>query len=345
MDRAVLRKFLSAGVMVSPEAADDITPEDYEKMMAKQDKPRVLNKEALQQIRSKRNIDVVYQNEEKGELSAKDFLAYYQNKIHALGPSITRRTGNGPVSINKARPGQQNTVLGLAREITDSGFSLEDFTGKCEVVVKNTNDIAENDVVGVSGFFSNGKIFADSFTMPELPVKKNVKKTSSAAKIAFVNLHVNEGQINPQGTEEFVSVSLCETAEGKKGIKILGYWHGIAEEKAVPAVPSKVSVTLGGVVYKIQILQTPIKDSVDNLARIFSKKGYVSGPNTIPVFTEDMNAIDENADIIFLGLSEKAGASNYKGYTFVTVGETDGSVIIDLHTREATLTVLNQPAR
>lgn len=336
MNKVLLKKFLGQGILVASDIAEEITENDYEKTMIEPRKPTFLDKITLREIRRKQKITVISNGADKREIAAKDFLEYYKNKIKLLGPFILEKLGEKPVSINKMRPGQRNTVLGIVRDPGENNFYLEDLTGRCEIVSK-APDVKENDVVAVNGIFSGQKIFVNRVIHPELPIKKEIKKTESKAKIFFGRSSGNAEEIinklRKDGTEE-KCVFIIDTTAGAKELAIAVINSDSVERKSVPATPAKITSLVGGNNFKTQFIQAA-NGPIEMLGRDFSKRRYVIPENSMPPPARDMNVIDEDADIVFLGEAENSEYTNYKGYTFVTAG--DRFVVIELQTRQTSL--------
>ena len=131
MDRNLLGKFLDRGIMISPDIANEITEEDYQRLESSGKETTVLDKNILVELR-KHNIGgplIVRETVYRKEISTKDFLNYYRKKLQLLPPFITKKMIEKPTSINKTRENQENSILGFVRSIVEKRFTLEDFTG------------------------------------------------------------------------------------------------------------------------------------------------------------------------------------------------------------------------
>lgn len=324
MDRFLLGKFMEHGIMVAPEIADQLTEDDYRKTLAEQG-VTILTAEKLAELRNRRAP--------KTELTAGDFVGYYRNKIMTLTPFLLSRVGEQPVSINKMRPGR-NTVIGIVREPRENGFYLEDLTGGC-AVVSETPDVLENDVVAVSGTLSGDRFAADDVVYPELPVKKNVKRTTQPGKIFFGAVSGNAEQSISKlptdgGTETFALIIEIVGESGR--LVSVRIKNGVAETRSGALRPAKMFFGQEDEKLKIQLLFGAVSSSVETAARSVSKRRCgADDPLSLP--QEKEGYIDEDADIIFLGKSAESGFVNHKGYTFVAVG--DNFVGMDTQTRAA----------
>lgn len=342
MDRILIRKLLDSGIMVSPDIAGEITERDYNDVLAK--KLKTVDKNALSEIRTGQDVVVEIPKIARNEITAKDFLNYYKNKILALAPFITARLDDKPVSMNRARFGQRNTILGLVREPTENGFVLEDLTGRCEVALRTKEDVAENDVVAVTGFFSDNKLSAERITHPELAIKKHVRFSENECSVIFIWAKAGtENAIKTIASREgecFVFV-FCGDDRNDSSCAVMRVENGSVISENVFPNAAKATITAGNAKFVLQNLHTNRTDSVESQARFFSKRRYIGDDRIAPAFAEDPFLIDQGTDIILLGKSDKTGVANNKGYTFVAVGCADDgepAARIDLKTRSAKTT-------
>lgn len=310
--------------MVAPEIADQLTEDDYDQAFAEA---------GLTLLTAKKLAELRRRHTTKTELTTRDFVEYYRNKISTFAPFLLSRITDGPVSINKMRPGR-NTILGIVRDPEENGFQLEDPTGRCAVIAR-VSDAQENDVVVVSGTLSGDKFTADGVIYPELPVKKHVKRALRPAKLFFGSVKGDAGPAikklsGDRGTETFAFI--IETSGGIKRLVSARIINGDAETTAEPAASVKALSGPGGEELKIQLFHTALSVPIETAARSASRRRCVA-QNSLSSQLVQERYIDEDADVILLGESAKSGFVNHRGYTFVTAG--DKFVGIDLQTRSA----------
>ncbi len=328
MNKTLLEKFLVRGIMVSPEVAEELTESDYHKAL-QENALTVLDRGGLEKIRQKRKTITVYATTEKKELSARDFLKYYKNKIRFLEPFIVAKLKEKIASINKMRAGQLNTILGIVREPEGNKFYLEDLTGRC-VVISKAPDVRENDVIAVNGTFSGGKIFAEELVYPELPIKKEINKTETHSKFLFGRADGKAGEIIDKlsGKESNAGAFIISGEE----LVIAAVNNGAVEKTTIKAQRAKIIMETAGKHFKVQFARLRSNEPTEALARAFSKRRYIA--SEAQGLDYDINTIDEDTDMVFLGESTQPGFTNHKGYTFLAVG---GNFIeVDLSTRETT---------
>ncbi len=333
MNEILVRKLLDSGVMISPDAAAEITDRDYDTVVARSLK--VVDMETLSEIRTTGDITITWPETAREEITTKDYLNYYRNKIRVLGKFIVERLDEEPVSMNRARFGQRNTILGIVREPSESGFFLEDLTGRCEVPTRTREDVAENDVVAVTGFFSDNKLFPDKITYPELPIKKTIKFSDKECSAFFVwpkNTETAVNNIAAGNKEAFVFVFRDESDD----CTVFHVGGGkIISEAVLPAASSAV-IRAGNADFSVQNLRAGNAGNVESQAKFFAKRRYVSNDRTAPVFSADPFVIEQDTDIILLGKTGSTGVANHKGRTFVAVGcagDGEPAAKIDLKTR------------
>ncbi len=329
MNKALLDKFLEKGIMVSPSVADKLTYDDYEKSISGAT-PTLMDEDTLQKIRGQAILTITTPNIIKSEITTKDFLEYYKNKMNALGDVIARGLVDKPVSINKMLPGRRNVILGAVRDPGENFFYLEDTTGRCKVSPADQN-IKEDDVLAVAGPFSGNLLSAEEFFYPELPIKRTVTKTVSPAAFCFgassgEHSHLTD-ELAKRGGD--VCAFLVDTTDARK--LTARFLHGGTETVRVAFGPAKITISISGTVFKLQFLPGCATGGIENAARLLSKRRYASPGAVVPVFDEDFNFIEDDTDFVFFGASGSTEFTNHKGRTFVAVS--DSFVEADLSTR------------
>ncbi len=338
MDKQLLAKFLEKGIMVSPAVAGELTERDYEKTVSGP-APALLDESALQKIRGTPGLVVVSPKVFKTEITAKDFLEYYKNKIRVLGEVIMRGLEEKPVSINKMRPGQRNVILGIVREPGDNLFYLEDLTGKCAVSAGPQN-IKEDDVLAVSGYFSGTALSAEEIIYPELPIKHGITRTASPASFYFGTSSAgDEAAIKEIAKRSGAACVFLADKQDTQKITILLLHDGSFETQSVRG-PAKISFRVCGLTFKLQFFSVRTGNNIEECARAFSKRRYASTGAVVPAFSEDLNFIDDDTDFVFFGDSDLTQFTNHKGRTFVSTS--NEFVEADLATRDMKTWLLNR---
>ncbi|MBI2085041.1 MAG: hypothetical protein HYT71_00845 [Candidatus Aenigmarchaeota archaeon] len=340
MNKLLLAKFLDKGIMVSPSIAGELTEDDYEKTVSGSI-PALLDETTLQNIRVKSDLIVIPSKIVKTEIEAKDFLEYYKNKIRVLGEVIIRGLEEKPVSINKMRPGQRNVTLGIVREPGQDMFYLEDLTGRCEVRT-NSHNIKEDDVLAVSGVFSGKSVLAEEIIYPELPIKRDITRTTSQASFYFgASSDAQKEEINEIAKRGDAQIFLSNKDDARK-ITIMILHDGAATSRDVSG-PAKIFSSIHGVRFKLQFLPVQSAGNIEESARFFSKRRYAVSGAILPAFSEDLNFIDDDTDFVFFGDSGSTQFTNHKGRSFVSVSS--GFVEADLNTRNIKSWHLNRAGR
>ncbi len=282
-------------------------------------------------------ITIVPPKPARTEASTADFLNYYKNKIRCLGRYIISRLDEPPVSVNKITRGR-NTILGLVREPAGKEFVVEDMTGRCRVVAKTPEDVAENDVIAVTGSFTGEKMFAEKISSPDMAIKKEIKTSAQETVFFFLSADDADTAVRnvlaayPAG-QKFLFVS----RGGEAGAWVFCSSGSSVTEKIRAPDASKIFVESGGANFKIQNFRTTLTTAIEEQAKHFAKRRYVGGAELAPGFDEDPRVIDDDADIIFLGTTGSAGAANHKGYTFIVAGAAGEAVAINTLSRKADL--------
>ena len=121
----VIKKYLKQGVLLSPKELDNI----------------------IQGKEPKSNTQT-FPTKLKKTLSIKDINEYKNTKYQTIRDLISKKTK--ALSINKTKKTfAMISIIGMIKEITPSGFIIEDPTDEIEVVIKQKDGIYVDDVIGI----------------------------------------------------------------------------------------------------------------------------------------------------------------------------------------------------
>jgi hypothetical protein len=127
-------------------------------------------------------------------MSPEDFTSYYNNRYEGLKKLLLKRVN--ALSINKARESfSEVSVIGMVREKNPQGFTLEDTTG--EIPVVSSDDITEDDVVGVRGVIKEGRLFQKELIWPDVPPNSGARLIPSMTLLLSTFLDENIRQAAP----------------------------------------------------------------------------------------------------------------------------------------------------
>lgn len=135
-----------------------------------------------------------------------DFVRYYNSRYNMIKNLLINRPDlSNAISINKLEYVKGKvSVIGLVmdKSVTKNGNTLiilEDPTGHINCIVSKNkqnlssviSDIVFDEVIGITGDYSNNFLFVDNIYYPEIPVNNNLKKCDDEVYVAFISdIHV-----------------------------------------------------------------------------------------------------------------------------------------------------------
>lgn len=305
--KEIVKRLLKHGVLLSPGMLDSINEDNIEDFLT-----RAAKKEGNQK---KTGIKVaVREANQKQRMSTRDFIDYYNNRYNGIRNILAKKTS--AVSVSNAKKSFSDvSVIGMVKETPLSGLVLEDPTGEIEAVLKDREGINPDDVIGVSGFVRENKLFAKEVVFPDTPLTRPVgsidasiiltptitEKTREAMKEADLvfalqnNPDTSDKTIKPDSNPCWVTLS-----KNKKEVVLL--------------------------IYK------PENKTTTKQATVFLKKRHLPAPKNKITGPDDPFLIEPVPDIFWLVSDEKA-VETYKGVTIISCGP-DCAARINLKTRE-----------
>ncbi|MDP4012703.1 MAG: metallophosphoesterase [Candidatus Nanoarchaeia archaeon] len=210
-----------------------------------------------------------------------DFVQYFKNRYEAIRKILQSRQEMQEVtSINRVlskTTREETSIIGLvySKSKTKNGnllLSLEDPTGKISVLISQNypelmqlgEDICEDEVIGIKGFYGNEIIFANQIIFPDI-MNQEIKKSEDEVYAAFIS----DLQI---GSE------LCLINDLKKFVSWLNGEVGDSSQRKI-ATKVKYLIMAGDIIdgvgiYPKQDQDLAVKDVVQQYelcAEIFSK--------------------------------------------------------------------------
>lgn len=217
--KQVVEFFLKKNILPKKEVIDSVTdntdPEEvYNRFFLQQENQNsqqatqleVLPKEnqTLQQFPVK--VTNYFTNDKVRTLQ--DFVLYFQSRLKALERILHGRQDLKNVTsiqrVNSLKAKEPVAIIGMVydKQISKNGnimLTIEDFTGAIKVVFTKSNpavfeaanDIALDEVIGITGT-ANGKIiFGREFFVPDVPLGREIKKSPDECCVAVISdLHV-----------------------------------------------------------------------------------------------------------------------------------------------------------
>ncbi|MEM4581251.1 MAG: DNA-directed DNA polymerase II small subunit [Candidatus Korarchaeum sp.] len=249
----VLRKALKKGVNLSPEALSfllSLKGEDLDELLdLLRDKvvvdlrdlmPLVERAEGIPKGVIESDLSVLLRPVDLGVSGAPDeFVRFIRSRFEGLRSLLLRRIDLEPIPIaelraSATRNGDNLLVIGMVLDkatMRDRSIriTLEDETGSISVLFKKESrywEIADkipvDSVIAVRGTYMNGKIFAESLTLPEVS-EEEVKSGFHEGKVALVSdVHIGSKYFNERAFEKFIRWLGSEGARDVRYLVICG---------------------------------------------------------------------------------------------------------------------------
>lgn len=160
MDRqAMVRDLTRRGILVTPEMLESGGPDALQAL------PGGNFPDPGGRSRARLSVSVL-RPQHLSHMSADDFISHYNARYEGLREILLK--GMRAVSISNASGSASDvSVIGMVRERNQRGFILEDATG--EIPVISSDDVSEDDVIGVRGMVREGQLFQSELIWPEIP--------------------------------------------------------------------------------------------------------------------------------------------------------------------------------
>jgi DNA polymerase II small subunit len=154
----------------------------------------------------------------------KEFLSHFVDRYERLSGIIKKRLKCGQIRFLKSGMGNEDTsVVGMVSSINKTAkgnlrVELEDPTGSLSVIVSPQEEIILDEVIGVTGFLTNGRYFiANRITYPDVPLapatsqssllsaEKEQQRNKSMYAIFTSDMHVGSNTFLEDAWDSFMS--------------------------------------------------------------------------------------------------------------------------------------------
>ncbi len=255
----VVRKVLSRGYNISPEALAFLLERNLEELDSLLDSvpdKAVIEledlKEALKRIEKRAERRLYETGEDVGGIriiksptnlgvkgSSEEFIELMRRRFQFLKSLLVKKSGVDPIPISNllnstSRNGDRVLVVGMILEkrvLRDFSIRMviDDESGSIPVIFKKgsrywdkADKIPVDSVVAIKGTFINGRLYADSFRIPDLNGEL-VEPGSASGKVALISdIHMGSRYFNEQAFERFVRWLNSEYARDVKFLVICG---------------------------------------------------------------------------------------------------------------------------
>jgi DNA polymerase II small subunit/DNA polymerase delta subunit B len=288
----ILTQFLKEGILLSPEALEKITESNAEQTLerARRSKAFVFT---FAEERAEPVIEV-RKTQKRVKLSPQDFATYYNTRFEGLKAMLQKKAENVVSVANARKSGSTVTTIGMVREPTQRGFTIEDTTGWAEVITKS-EDVAADDVIAVRAGVKEEKLFAEEIIWPDVPMGRSHNHPDMKILLADKDGHkVEEGTvvITPEAV------------------------HGFDKKKTNLSNPGWITMNRGGGTATILVYR-PEKPATQKEALTWLRRRHLSpGKNHIRG-TDDPFLIEPIPDLLWI-ISSERWSDNYKGIVVVS---------------------------
>ncbi len=255
----VVRKVLSRGYNISPEALAFLLESDLEDLDSLLDfipDKAVIDledlKEALKRIKKRAEKRLYETGEDVGGVhiiksptnlgvkgNSEEFIELMRRRFQFLKSLLVKKSGVDPIPISNllnstSRNGDRVLVVGMILEkrvLRDFSIRMvvDDESGSIPVIFKKgsrywdkADKVPVDSVIAIKGTFINGRLYADSFRIPDLNGEL-VEPGSASGKVVLISdIHMGSRYFNDQAFERFVRWLNSEYAKDVKFLVICG---------------------------------------------------------------------------------------------------------------------------
>jgi DNA polymerase II small subunit/DNA polymerase delta subunit B len=167
MKQQIIQKFLKEGILLSPDALEKIDEQNTEQFLGQARDQNHMVFEPTQAI-SAGPVITIRELDAREAMRPQDFASHYNARFSGIRDMLLKKLEN-TVSVTNAKKALSSTTIGMVRERTQRGFIIEDTTGWADVISKS-EDVVEDDVIGLKGVTKEGVIFAEEIVWPDIPL-------------------------------------------------------------------------------------------------------------------------------------------------------------------------------
>lgn len=313
--KEAVRKALESGFLLSPEALEEAGESGIEPVLERgRGKGGIVIGTAPKPGPGKMYFEV--SGPPKTErVSAQDFVEYYKNKYEIIKNLLTEK--GEAVSINKASELPSSYIIGMVKEITPTGFIVEDPTGKVEARTKD-DSVKVDDVVGLKGGARENVFLVHEVVWPDIPLKR------TAASMGGANIILTRNTEGVGGALKSADLVILGVQERPAGLP--------ENEKLAVALqnPARVTLRKDGKELVIFVYHNPNELTDDEAAAMLRKRHLSPKPSELHG-PADQFIINPVPDILWIASNKENRTMNYKGVSIVSCAD---SAKINLGNRE-----------
>lgn len=247
--------------------------------------------------------------EQKSAMTPKDSIDCYKNKYESLKNMLLTKTS--AVSVGNARDSMVSVpLIGMAKQLNEKSFLLEDATGEIEVLYDGKAALENDDVICARGPVRGGKMVCKDIILPDIPLLRPIGRIEASLLLVPKPM-----EITNMNADVVASTEPLKTE---------------TKNIVMDSSPSHLGIYKDG---KVQLLFYKPEGSMSQQEAInMLKKRFLKPPNSLAAGLEAF-LIDPVPDILWMVGKGQDWIETYKGVTIVHSFEKP--VLINLGTREA----------
>jgi DNA polymerase II small subunit/DNA polymerase delta subunit B len=361
----IVKEFIRNGFQLDPKGLDYLVKKENVKYFLEELKklptcPLVVTLDILKEIEKKLvyDVKVIKTPKEKKELSSiSDFINFFSQRYEWLRKLLTKHFDLvNLISINKiTQKTRKFSLIVMVREKNEDEKSLvvEDFTGEETIFFERKEDfelILEDEVLGIVCEREGERIFAKKIVFPEIPLRKEINKTSEDAFCLFISdFHMEDKNFNKKSFEKFLNwinnleyrklyvLILGDVSSKVDDVETLfknlpkNYYYVWLKGENDPEIETEITSVLSPcflqvekslnflLIHSIEFPSSWSSFPPNKILLNFLKKRQI--PSSIKkIYVEDPYIIDVVPDFMASGHFHIPSLLNYKGTTILTTG-------------------------
>jgi len=165
---AVVKKLLSRGIMITPQALEEMKDDEAIAFLREEDNKKTT---LVKDENAGKLICTVKKTPMPEKITTEDAINDNTMRYEKLRKILLKKVDAVSIS-NVGRNSTKICVVGLVKEKNADGFTIEDTTG--EMLVKTKKNANSDDVVAVNGWMRENVLFADDIIYPDIPINREI---------------------------------------------------------------------------------------------------------------------------------------------------------------------------
>ncbi|MEM5832023.1 MAG: hypothetical protein QXP52_02395 [Candidatus Aenigmatarchaeota archaeon] len=283
-----------------------ISDEDFKKILdvlPKTTEPKVLKKEDILRLMGKTYNIKILTPKGKEKITIIDVVNIMKSRFDFFLPILKKKLSFfNLLSINKiSKKYRVFSIIGIVYKIYDNKITLEDMTGKVEVVVEDKNllkYIEEDCVIGAKCYWNNNVIIANEIIFPEY--ENNQEKEINLEKI---NVFFESSNFK---LDEIFDISIVFCNEENKILNNVVYLNNrtpihriLVNECLILFINENFIKFDFEKFYKLRLIKSSINQTIKFGTDLFLIQ---EKPNIIFLYNSNLNKIEERNKIVLINI-------------------------------------------